>query len=87
MLLPYHKPGLDFTALNEVISFSMGEVRRCTVNNISIMTDNIVESIERFSIQISSNDVQIDPVFSFGTTVSISDLSSKYRPYNHHYWL
>lgn len=79
--------GVDFTALNEVITFSVGEVRRCA-NNISVLTDNIVESVEIFSIRISSNQVPINQLSSFGTTVNINDRSSKLEHcYFEHYFV
>ena len=69
--------GSDFTPLNEVITFTAGETRRCAANNITILTDNIVESLEFFTIRISSNDVPINSLSSFGTSVNIGDRSRK----------
>ena len=56
-----------------------GETRQCAANNITILPDNVVESVETFTIRISSNDVQVDVVSQFGTTVSITDTSRKYH--------
>ena len=67
---------MDFTPLDEDVMFSVGEVRRCTTN-ISIPTDNIVESVETFNIRISSNDVPISPISTIATRVNIGDQSRK----------
>ena len=69
--------GEDFTPLDEDIMFSVGEVRKCTTTNISISTDNIVESVETFNVWISSNDVPISPISTVATRVNIDDQSRK----------
>ena len=68
---------MDFTPLDEDIVFTIGEMRRCTSTNISIPTDNIVESVETFNIRISSNDVPINPLSTIPTRVTIGDRSRK----------
>ena len=73
--------GLDFTPLDEDILFTMGEVRRCATTNISIPTDNIVESVETFNVRISSNDVPISPISTIATRVNIGDRSRKPTKY------
>ncbi|XP_064383720.1 adhesion G-protein coupled receptor V1-like isoform X4 [Halichondria panicea] len=66
--------GSDYTGVTEVLIFSSSDVRQCV--NIAIASDNLVESSETFTVELSSTNDAITFGVSMGTVTIIDDDTS-----------
>ena len=69
--------GSDYTGVNEFLIFSSSDVRQCV--NIAIASDNLVESSETFTVELSSTSNAITFGVSMGTVI-INNSDSKTTP-------
>ena len=69
--------GSDYTGVTEVLIFSSSDVRQCV--NIAIASDNLVESSETFTVELSSTSNAITFGVSMGTVI-INNSDSKTTP-------
>lgn len=70
----------DFDRVNMLLLFPPGTSRQCV--EIFIMDDDVLESIETFSVQLTTTDESVFPIRN-SSTVDIVDNDSKFCTVHH----
>ena len=78
--LNIYSVGRDFVAVNMLLLFPPGTSRQCV--EIFIVDDDVLESVETFSVQLTTTDESVFPIRN-SSTVVIVDNDSKFCTVHH----